>query len=64
MLKVEPEMEERLRKVAERHGQPTEAMLRKALEEFFAKQETAGERHPSGEPWPRRNPVGGVITPV
>lgn len=27
--------------------------------------EQAGkDRHPSGQPWPRRNPVGGIITPV
>lgn len=68
VIELNPEFEARLRHLAEtRHTSP-EALLGEALEEFLEREEQATQspesRHPSGQPWPRRNPVGGIITPV
>lgn len=65
MITLDSELEERLRRFAEARGQSAEILLRKAALEFLERTEGAQEgRHPSGKAWPRRNPVGGVITPV
>ena len=67
-IELDPESEARLRRLAEaRHISP-EVVLREAAEQYLAKEERGEQadsgQHPSGQPWPRRNPVGGIITPV
>lgn len=67
MLELDSETEARLKRVAEARHSSLEAMVREAVEDFLDREEekqSAGDRHPAGQPWPRRNPVGGIITPV
>jgi len=63
-MELDPETEARLRGLAEaRHILP-ESLLRIALSQYLEREEAALGQHPSGRPWPRRTPVGGIITPV
>lgn len=67
-IELDPESEARLRQLAEtRHTLP-ESLLRDAAAQYLEREEkpeqAAPGQHPSGRPWPRRNPVGGIITPV
>jgi hypothetical protein len=67
-IELDPESEARLSRLAEsRHTSP-ESLLGAAVAQFLAKEERGEQadsgQHPSGQPWPRRNPVGGIITPV
>lgn len=65
---LDPETEARLNQLAEARHRSPEAILREAAERYLDREERPGEassnQHPSGQPWPRRNPVGGIITPV
>lgn len=65
MLNLDPEIEERVRRLAEARGMAAESLLREAVEQYVVREErlAAGE-HPSGKPWPRKHAVGGIITPV
>lgn len=63
-FELDPESEARLRRLAEaRHASP-ESVLREAATQYLDREEAVPGQHPSGRPWPRRNPVGGIITPV
>ena len=63
-IELDPETEARLRSLAEsRHTSP-ESLLRDAAAQYLEREEAVPGQHPSGRPWPRRNPVGGIITPV
>lgn len=67
-IELNHETEVRLKRLAGARSTTPDAILREAVEQNLERNEQptpAGEdRHPSGEPWPRRNPVGGIITPV
>lgn len=67
-LKLDRDLEDRLERLAGARHQSPNATLRAALEQFLQREERSGAedsaRHPSGKPWPRRSPVGGIITPV
>ncbi len=63
-IELDPETEASLRRLAEsRHTSP-ESLLRIALAQYLEREEPPPGQHPSGRPWPRRTPVGGIITPV
>lgn len=74
-VNLDSETQARLNRLAAaRHSSP-EAILREALDQYLERQEqylerqkekleSTDDRHPSGKPWPRRTPVGGIITPV
>lgn len=63
-----PEVLARLSRLAEVRSSSPEGVLCDALdvlEQKDGREAVVDEaRHPSGKPWPRRNPVGGIITPV
>ena len=68
-LPLDPDLNVRLQKLAAARGQSSDVLLREALNQFFEREEKsqnlAGDpQHPSRQPWPRRSPVGGIITPV
>ena len=63
-IELDPETEARLSRLAQaRHASP-ESLLREAIQRYSEREEAAPGQHPSGRPWPRRTPVGGIITPV
>ena len=63
-MELDPETEARLRRLAEARHISSESLLRIALSQYLEREESAPGQHPSGRPWPRRTPVGGIITPV
>lgn len=67
-MELDSETQARLKQFADfRHSSP-EAVLREALDQYMEgevkPEPIADGNHPSGQPWPRRTPVGGIITPV
>ena len=68
VLNFDPEIQARLSRLAEVSNCTPEALLGQAIDQYLKQNENperASEaRHPSGKPWPQRNPVGGIITPV
>jgi len=57
----------RVKRLAEVRSSSPEAVLSDALDALEQKdglRPGIDGRHPSGKPWPQRNPVGGIITPV
>lgn len=65
MPKLEPELETRLKRASEEAGQPANALLSEAVDQYLSsKERIAAGQHPSGKPWPKRHAVGGIITPV
>jgi len=67
-MEIDSETEARLRRLAEARHTSLESLLREALanypEQVEKPEKAAPGQHPSGRPWPRRAPVGGIITPV
>jgi len=67
-LNLDPPAQTRLNRVAAARNCSAEAILSEALAEYLEGKEISKDisedRHPSGKPWPKRNPVGGIITPV
>jgi predicted transcriptional regulator len=66
-LKLDRELQDRIQHLADACKQSADTILREALEQYLqreAKSGTGADTHPSGKPWPPRNPVGGIITPV
>lgn len=67
-IQLDPETKARLNRLAEARRIAPDAILREAVEQYFRRNEqprqNGEDQHPSGQPWPRRNPVGGIITPV
>lgn len=64
---LDPEILARVKRLAEARSSSPEAVLSDALNTLERKDGLhvgVENRHPSGKPWPRRNPVGGIITPV
>ena len=64
---LDPEVLARVKRLAEARSSSPEAVLSDALDALEQKDGLrAGiqDYHPSGKPWPHRNPVGGIITPV
>jgi hypothetical protein len=67
-IQLDSEFEARLRHLAQVHQTSPEAILREAAEQYLGREkkleQAVSKQHPSGRPWPRRTPVGGIITPV
>lgn len=69
-LKLDPDHAERVHHLAAARRRPADALVREAIEQYLERQEKVSESdpappaHPSGQPWPRRSPVGGIITPL
>jgi hypothetical protein len=67
-LKLDTDLQDRIEKLAQERHQSPGVILRQAIEQYLEREEKskASEpgQHPSGKPWPRRNPVGGIITPI
>ncbi|HEX5235638.1 MAG TPA: hypothetical protein VFW25_09945 [Silvibacterium sp.] len=65
-MKLNSNLSERVQELAEKIHRPPEAILRDAIEQYMERKQPIGDgsEHPSGKPWPRRSPVGGIITPV
>lgn len=64
-IKLDPDLTKRLQRLADtRHATP-DSLIRVAIEQYLEREEKAHtESQPSGKPWPKRSPVGGIITPV
>ncbi|HUY80531.1 MAG TPA: ribbon-helix-helix protein, CopG family [Acidobacteriaceae bacterium] len=54
----------RLQALADARQQPPESILREALTRYLDSQSSAPEAPSEGKAYPRRHPVGGIITPV
>lgn len=74
-MKLDNDLSTRVQELAKELHRPAETILRDALNQYIdqyaersRKREKGHERgsaaHPSGKPWPKRSPVGGIITPV
>jgi predicted transcriptional regulator len=67
-FKLDRDLDDRINRLAKRQHQSPDAIIREALEQYLRREEKSSvedaDRHPSGKPWPHRNPVGGIITPV
>lgn len=64
---LDPEVLARVKRLDEARSSSPEAVLSDALDALEQKnglRPGAEDRHSSGKPWPKRNPVGGIITPV
>jgi predicted transcriptional regulator len=58
-MQLDQETESRLNRRASAKGQSPEAILHKALSQYLTREENQGTKN-----YPRRHPVGGIITPV
>ena len=58
-LELDPETNNRLQHLASARIRTPEAILREALAQYLDREE-----RPAGKNYPRRNPVGGIITPM
>lgn len=65
-MKLDNDLSERIHELAKKLNRPPESVLRDAIEQYGpqARQTIEPQGHPSGKPWPRSSPVGGIITPV
>lgn len=66
-IELNHKIEARLTTLAEAHHTSPEAILGEAAEQYLEREEKPQQAdhnlHPSGNPWPHRSPVGGIITP-
>jgi predicted transcriptional regulator len=58
-LELDPKTNDRLQHLASARSRTPEAILREALTQYLDREE-----HPAGKNYPRRSPVGGIITPM
>lgn len=58
-LHLAPETEARLDRLAESRHRSQDEIARTAIEQYLEREENSQEKH-----YPRRTPVGGIITPV
>lgn len=63
-LKLDRDLQDRVERLADARHQSPESIVNEAVQQYLQNQTEDANRHPSGKPWPRRNPVGGIITPV
>lgn len=70
MAKLDTDLNDRLQRLADARRRSPDSLLREAIEQYLSREEKSepsqgdDRRHPSGKPWPKRTPVGGIITPV
>jgi predicted transcriptional regulator len=64
--KLDPDLTGRLQRLAAARHQTPDTLIREAIEQYLGREEKphTESQHPSGKPWPKRTPVGGIITPV
>ncbi len=58
-MKLDSKTEARIQKLAEQRHQTPDAIIHEAIHQYLEREE-----HPAEKPYPRRSPVGGIITPV
>ena len=63
-LQLDLETATRLHGLAAHRPQPPENILREALAQYLDSQSVAPADQSEGKRYPRRHPVGGIITPV
>ena len=64
--KLDPDLTDRIQRLADARHRSAGAMIGEAIEQYLEREEKTHteSKHPSGKPWPKRTPVGGIITPV
>lgn len=58
-MNLDSKTEARIQKLAEQRHQTPDAIIQEAIRQYLDREE-----HPGEKPYPRRTPVGGIITPV
>jgi predicted transcriptional regulator len=58
-VKLDSKTEERIQKLAEQRHQTPDAIIHEAIHQYLDREERPGEKL-----YPRRSPVGGIITPA
>jgi predicted transcriptional regulator len=58
-LKFDPDLTDRIQRLASARHQSPDAILRQAITQYLDREENPSERK-----YPKRSPVGGIITPV
>jgi len=67
---LDPDLINRIQRLAAARHRSADTIIGEAIEQYLGREENAEatrgdeSQHPSGEPWPKRTPVGGIITPV
>ena len=68
--KLDTDLTDRIQRLADARHRSADVIIREAVEQYLEREENAQatrgdeSQHPSGKPWPKRTPVGGIITPV